>query len=370
MSGEQTFSDKCKAFLQQRWGEITHSLESGKDVDVLGDEYANIKDLVRDCLTSRVKSYHYVLPTQVLCKVVDPSINVHSLQVAWGVPGAFDARTIAHSVIVPFDQDNSRVLGGSPEPYVNNPLRCPAVSRDYREQQKNKEDWDNLVAVLDVVEEKTDQVFTALLFDQILIEIYRRLADVCVTYPVPNRISLGKTYDLINTYLSAKSGGDRAEAVCTALFRTIGETFAIFDDVRREKVNVADSSSGMPADIECWLQGKIVLLVEVKDRTLTLTQLDDKLDTARANRISEILFLAQRGMETVNREAIDQRIEAEFVSGQNIYVSDFGDFSLGILILFGEKGRVEFLTEIGNELDRSGSAILHRKTWAQLLRNA
>ena len=83
------------------------------------------------------------------------------------------------------------------------------------------------------------------------------------------------------------------EAVCTALFQTIGQRFGIFDDVKREKVNAPDSFSGMLADIECWHEDRIVLLVEVKDRALMLVQLDDKLDQARAEHIAEILFIAK-----------------------------------------------------------------------------
>lgn len=368
MDAAQTLTEKCTDCLSARWDRISMLCAQGDPGDVLSDEYLSLKDLVRACLTSSIKSYHYVLPTQILCKAVDPSLDAHSLQAAWGVPGAFDARTVAHKVIVPFDQANNRVLGGSPEPYVNNPLRYPAVLPEYREQQKNKADWDKLVRILDIMEQTDDASFTRRLFDQVLLEIHRLLADVVVVYPTPNRVSLSATSLLVDKFLSDRSGGERAEAVATALFRTIGDEFSIFDDVKRGKVNAADAATGMLADIECWFDAKIVLLAEVKDRTLTLTQLDAKLDAARAKRISEILFLAERGKALPDAEDIDQRIEAEFSSGQNIYVSPFPEFSLGILILLGEEGRVEFLANVGKELDRANAPIAHRRAWAELLR--
>lgn len=368
MNSELPFVDRCRAYLNEGCLFIESLFAEGNAEDVLGDDLDHIKVSLRDCLASKIKTYHYVLPTQVLCKVIDFSLDAHSLQAGWDRPGAFDARTIAHDVVVPFDRSNNRVLGGSPEPYVNNPLRCPAVSAEYRSQQKNKTDWDKLVTVLDWVEEQQDQATVESLFDQILIEIYRLLENVSVVYPTPNRISLKRTHTLIGDYLTEKSGGDRMEAVCTALFQTIGDEFGIFDEVKRERVNAADTVSGMSADIECWLTGRAILLVEVKDGTLTLTQIDSKLDTARAQRISEVLFIAQRGTDSANGEAIDERIDSEFVSGQNVYVSNFFDFSLGILILLGEQGRVEFLRKIGQELDRSNSAIAHRRAWAELLK--
>jgi hypothetical protein len=362
----------CSAYLRQHWDAVAQQFQqSGLDepVDPLNEE-PNLIPLIRDSLRSASLTYHYVLPTQLLAKAVNPILDVHALQAGYPSPGAFDARTIAHDVIVPFDRANERVLGGSPEPYVNNPLRVPGVTAEYRNAQKNRADWDKLVTVLDAVESHSDLMFAGLVFDQVLFEIYRLLATVSVVYPTPNRISLDQTNQLIHQYLAAKSGGERMEAVCTALFRTIGRKFGIFDEVRRERVNAADMSSGMSADIECRFSDTIVLLVEVKDRELTLIQLDTKLDTARARHISELLFIAEQGKEQQNLEAVETRISSEFTSGQNVYVVRFADFALGILILFGEDGRVEFLGEVGNELDRVNARIEHRRAWADLLKQA
>jgi hypothetical protein len=360
----------CTAYLNHQWQETTErfaaTAPSDPD-DPLGEDHPLIP-LILDCLRSSSLSYHYVLPTQLLAKCVDPTLDAHALQAGYGTAGAFDARTVAHDVIVPFDRNNHRVLGGSPEPYVNNPLRVPAVTTEYRGAQKVKTDWDKLVAVLDAVENEKSDLFTRQVFEQVLHEIYRLLATVKVTYPTPNRVSLDQTYFVIQQYLGAKSGGDRMEAVCAALFQTIGERFGLFDEVRRQRVNAPDSPSGMAADIECRLNDKVVLLVEVKDRTLTLIQLDTKLDAARASHISEILFIAEQGEESGDKPRIAARIASEYTSGQNIYVTNFADFSLGILILFGEAGRVDFLRAVGRELDHSGSRIEHRKAWAELLK--
>ncbi len=366
---ETTLVEQCKAFLKVHWETVTAALEAGSFCDPLLPESVPLRDHIVACLKSQTKSYHYVLPTQVLAKCIQPSLDCHALMARYDHPGAFDARTIAHKVIVPFDQANHRVLGGSEEPYVNKPLRCPAVIAEYRDQQKCKADWDRLVAVLDAVEEAGAPQFTEKVLDQILAETYRLLAEARVVYPTPHRVSLPRTIEAIQRFTGVRSGGDRAEVVCTALFRTIACEFGVFDEIRRTKVNVADTASGMAADIECSLDGRVVLLVEVKDRSLTLTQLDSKLDVARAKRISEILFLAEQGIADVDHPKVQERIQREFSSGQNIYVSNFVDFSAGILILLGEKGRVRFLSLVGEELDTTGSAIAHRRAWAEVLRS-
>ena len=369
MSDEKSFPQKCQSLLSKQWKLISKEVESEGFTDPLLPEFPKLKHTILDCLTSKIKTYHYVLPTQVLSKCVNQKLDCHSIQTAYNKPGAFDARTIAHEVIVPFDQANHKVLGGSTEPYVNNPLRCPAVIKKYRNQQKNKEDWNKLIEVLDAIEDKNDSSFSLKVLNQILTEIYRLLSDVQVVYPTPNRVSLKQTIRLVSDFSADKSGGDRIEAICTALFKAIAKQFGLFDDVRRQKVNAADASSGMSADIEYRLKDKIVLLVEVKDRSLTLTQIDAKLDIARSRKISEILFLAEQGIEKNDKERAEDRIFSEFTSGQNIYVSNFLDFSAGILILLGEKGRVLFLSFVGEKLDKANSSIIHRKAWANLLKS-
>lgn len=352
--------------------EITSRFEA-PELDELVEPLALNQDmilLIHDCLQSATLSYHYVLPTQLLAKAVNPALDAHAVQAGYPGTGAFDARSIAHDVIVPFDRDHERVLGGSPEPYVNNPLRVPGITPDYRGPQKNKADWDKLVMILDAVEASSDPAFARTVFDQVLVEIYRILDRVTVAYPTPSRISLERTNQLIDEFLAAKSGGKRMEAVCTAVFRIIGKKFALFDEVRREKVTSADMSTGMAGDIECLLNGRVVLVVEVKDREITLVQLDTTLDAVRARHITELLVIAEHGKEAQSEDTIDARIRSEFTSGQNVYVVRFAEFALGILILFGEDGRVEFLNEVGAELERVNARIEHRRAWADLLRQA
>jgi hypothetical protein len=341
----------------------------GDMTEPLKGKHQNLKKDISACLRSSTKTYRYVLPTQVLCKSVDSELDCRSIQKSFDSPGSFDARSIAHEVIVPFDVKNHKVLGGSAEPYVNNPLRCDSVTVKNRANQKNKVDWDRLVTVLGAVQQKDDPSFTKAVLDQILFVIYDMLDDVKVTYPVPNRISLPSTLNVMEQFLGAKSGGDRLEALVTSLFRVVGKAFNLYDEVRRQKVNVADASSGMAGDIECRNQGKVVLIVEVKDRTLTLVQMDSKLATARSKKINEIMFMAQGGIDSSDLDAVEKRINREFGSGQNIYITDLIGFAASILMLLGEAARVEYLHEVGRELDRSSSPIPHRKAWASLLQD-
>lgn len=288
-------TDKAGEILQAEWKKVSELAEAGKLTDVLDDP--KLFQAVKDSINSATKTYRYVLPTQVVSKLADPSLDSRSLQAARAKRGSFDARSMAHRVIVPFDQRNESVLGGSQEPYINNPVRVPEVSSKYRKPQKDKTGWDRLRFVLDTIEKKNDPNFTLQVFRQILTEIYRRLSTVRVVYGVPRRVSLKKTIEVIQTFLADHSGGDRLMALTSALFTVIGKRFGLYETVKRGHITQADQASGMLADLECVTNdSQIAFAVEVKDRQITINQLRAKLRTIREKQVSEIFFVAQGTM--------------------------------------------------------------------------
>jgi hypothetical protein len=102
--------DRTSRLLNEAWKEIIKLAKAGKLDDCLSEKA--LIAAVRESVNSRTKSYRYVLPTQVLAKLADASLDCRCLQASRGGAGAFDARTIAHKVVVPFDQANENVLGG------------------------------------------------------------------------------------------------------------------------------------------------------------------------------------------------------------------------------------------------------------------
>src|SRR5216684_6572110 len=94
-------------------------------------------------------------------------------------------------------------------------------------------------------------------------------------------------------FLAAKSGGDRALALASSLFTVIGSSFGLFETVRRGQINAADSQTGMAGDLECLTSdGTVALMVEVKDRKLTIQDVEGTLLKARSAQVKEIFILA------------------------------------------------------------------------------
>lgn len=216
--------EEAKRTLDHIWSEIEQA-DLGKDWEPsLTLEISNL-------LRSKTKSYRYVLPTQLLAKVANPEANATCLQKKSEVIGRFDARTLCHSVVVPFEREQGTPLGGSPEPYVNNPLRVPEVSSTHRNAQKDKDGWDQLCMVLEQVQNRSDKDFSKRVFMQILLEIRRIQQEQAITYSIPQRISLEHTLRMLQVFLDPRTGGSRLQAVCVALLRTIGELWDICDEV-------------------------------------------------------------------------------------------------------------------------------------------
>lgn len=75
------------------------------------------------------KTYRYILFTALLAKSTNENIDILSLQAKDDSSGAYDARSLCHKVVVPFERDFiPHSLGDSNEPYLNKPARFERLS--------------------------------------------------------------------------------------------------------------------------------------------------------------------------------------------------------------------------------------------------
>ncbi|MBN1555251.1 MAG: restriction endonuclease, SacI family [Phycisphaerae bacterium] len=361
----EPFFIEARSVFQTYWKTVTESNEETA-ADISSNLPKTILEGMAKSINSSTKSYRYVLPTQLLAVMVDSSLDCRTVQEGSTLPGSFDARSLCKNVIVPFDRDHHNVLGGSEDPYVNNPLRIPSIIAENRSRQKNKKDYDLLCEVLAYAHEYPK--FVPNLFTYVLKEIAIRLTRVSFVYPVPNRVSLAQTTRVIQDFLAPRTGGMRLQVVSIALFRALGSILTVFQQVRSAHVNASDASTGRVADIECLdASGNIALSVEVKDQSLTLHHIQTKLPVIREKGIRELLFLVRGGADQERDEAVCDLLEREFITGQNVYVCEFNVFSKHAFLLLGEQGRRHFLIFVGEALDEMKADMKDKMTWKSLL---
>jgi len=358
---------RAAELLWDHWESISRDATERPDVNYVPDPL--LRQAIIGSVNHRLVAYRFCLLIQLLGKVTNPSIDSLWLQKKEGDPGdvtGWDARSLGSKVVAPFNRKQENVLGTSGDPYVGNPMRIPRMVRGDK-SKKDVAGWNTLVEVLEQVEKKGDPVFTEAVFRQVLLEILRRQQLLRFAYPVPPRVSLKTALALATVFLGEKSGGDRGQALCAALFDAIGSHFGLYAKVRRAAINASDRATGQAADLECVDSSeKVVLAVEVKERSLTLTDLEGTLHKCRQLDINDIFFTAH-GVKTEDQTSIDERISGAFASGQNVYVFQFLDFARSILAIGGEPIRHTFLYKIGENLDSWNIQPRHRQAWKTLL---
>jgi hypothetical protein len=106
------------------------------------------------------------------------------------------------------------------------------------------------------------------------------------------------TSHALRCFLEERSGGLLMQALSKALFERIGDEFGLYQRVLSSDVNAADAATGNVADLECAdAEGNIILAVEVKDRQLTLVQVQNRIPAIRSRGVRELLFIVQGGMD-------------------------------------------------------------------------
>lgn len=353
---------KASGILRSHWEKVISELK-----DFIDEK--GIVEAIRRTVKGETTSYRYALPTQVLAKVLDPSLDCRCLQVKRGGVGAFDARSFCKKVIVPFNREHGNVLGTSEDPYVSKPLRHEEISSVYRDEIKDKGGWDDLCLLSNEIETRKDVNFTERVLDQTLVEIYRRLSEIRVSYLTPRRASLDGVEALIERYVAEPSGGARPEVVAYSLLKTAGKRFNLFKRVESSKATTANRMTGRVADIECYgSNDEIKLAGNVKDIPLTKGMIEDQTGKIHEGKVRNLLFLAFKGIREDERKEIREIINKEFDEGYNVHIveSPIAEFARIFFFSFEEEGRKEFLKQVGIALDRYAS-YEHRRKWADLL---
>lgn len=334
--------------------------------NVLAEESSNPDPEIDRFVNSKFVSLRYAFVTQLLGKIADHSRSLLYLQSGSGEKGAWDARSFSTKVIVPWVADNHDVLGTSAEPYASKPLRRVCLTRDMP-NVKGKKEWDDLVRFFSDLSDKEPEVIKDI-FRRCLQSLARRLATQKFEYPIPARISMHDLIHVLESFLDEPSQGLRPLVAATALMRVLGRAFSLFSKVVSQGLNEADAARGMPGDVMCYdADDKILLVVEVKDRELTLADVRTAVGKVRASEeeLSNFLFAAP-GVREADQNSIESRTRDTWASGLNVHKVDIKMLIRAPFVLLNEEWRIQLLKEVGLELDERAEHE-HREAWRSLL---
>jgi hypothetical protein len=226
-----------------------------------------ITDGIREILGSSHKTYKYVLVNGILAKATSENVNPIALQAGAPLAGAFDARSLCHKVLVPFERDFLRnILGGSNEPFLNKPARFTHLDGNNAVRKgKDKKVLLLLINLLSAIEtsDAAKQYLACILcFLRNQIEEKRQSFDGVVVYS-PTLIEI---YEFSLRFVERSLEGETSAIIVGALESLLHESMDGNFSVKTHKINQSGASSKEIGDIDVFDGDSLCYAVEVKDK--------------------------------------------------------------------------------------------------------
>jgi hypothetical protein len=278
--------------LGEAWGKIGDAKISAPPTT-----HAKIQEILAGDVT-----YKYILVTGLLGKLTNPSVHPRSLQAGSKLPGAYDARSLCHSVVVSFEKTKGNLFGLSNEPFVNKPARH-AEHDKANKQLRNKRLATLTHDVLEAAHKARPDEVEAMLVSAL--RIGKEIADSHITAQVDVDSNLRHVYRFLNKFLQETAGGARLVAVTGAFITLLSESFT----VKVYPPNYSDKFARTAGDIEIFAGEDLLSAYECKHRALTLDDIHHGLQKAKARGTPEYCFIYASGLADGEENAIENEIK-------------------------------------------------------------
>lgn len=337
--------------------------------DVTAHRDSEWSDIFSGVLFDGGNTYPYVLLTQVLGKATDGNLNAFCLQDSSQLENAWDARSLASKVVVKWNRGTGKALPGTNiDPYVNNPARYKNFGSEMESKAGNKRDYALLVQVVSHIEQH-GQAEAIRLLESILIEIRHHLETNDRDYLGPSKVSLDDVISVIEQFISVRSNGVRLQVVCYAVLKSLSEAFPGYGVIKSYPTNSSDASGGRSGDVERLNNaGEVDLAVEVKDRTVTMDDLESSIFKCRTSDVRNLLFVIQANPLLAEEDLMIERAKHEFTRGIDVNFADAISLFRTALMLLSPEQRASLLSGIHNALEELGAHLKHRNDWMDLVK--
>lgn len=242
-------------------------------------------------------TYKYVLVKALLAKATNAAINPLCLQKKSVLPGAYDARTICHKVLVQFEKEElGKALGGSNEPFLNKPARFTDLDKSNAVRAgRDKEILDSLCDNLPTIKD-SDDAFDCLVYALIkLIRVKEEkaaLTDFSLSNEDTDR-SVAQLYGFLDKLLEQNCEGEILTLVVAGLFEQFMNGYDDYS-VEVHPVNESGASSKEVSDLDIYLNGSLYVSNELKDKNFTDHDLTHAVDKVMAAGKMQMNFIVGR----------------------------------------------------------------------------
>lgn len=289
-------------------------------------------DEIRQIILGEHKTYRYMLITAALAKAVNPSVNALAIQAQSKLTGAYDARSLCHKVLVPLERALlSNRIGGSNEPFLNKPARFEEISLSNNVRSGNDT---ILLTLLHTITTKLNSTQYPKLFlkDCIYYVFKRDSTELTLSSTQTTGLINLEVINLANNILSSNCLGESSAIVTYLAYRL--EHYTEQHIVKAHKVNQSGASSKEILDIDIYLDNKLSLSIEVKDKIFTYEDVLHAAHKVASSGKSKFLFVKGPSGSLIHTTE-DEVIRA--IATQGIYVIFLDVLDLLKIVLFNVK---------------------------------
>lgn len=242
-------------------------------------------------------TYKYMLVTGYAAKATNPQVHARALQTRSTLRESYDARSVCHKAVVPFEKGKGNLFGLSNEPFVNKPARHPEHDQN-NSQLRNKAGARFLHSALEAAQgANAKEVFAGLAY---ILSLGKLQAASAQTAGVIQEVSTPRVLKFCQDFLRETDGGARLVAVWGA-FVSLLTTEAT---VLVESPNASDQFSKTAGDIEVIYDQEVISASECKQRPLTSDDVLHGLRKAAQNGVPEYLFVISAGLAAGQEDAV------------------------------------------------------------------
>ncbi|MGN0310443.1 MAG: restriction endonuclease, SacI family [Bacteroides sp.] len=252
--------------------------------------------LIEKVLYGSHKTYKYILVNALLAKSTNEEIDALSLQASDDSEGAYDARSLCHKVIVPFEREYyPNGIGGSNEPFLNKPARFKRLSENNAVRRGN--DRETLRMLIVILSSIRSSKSACLYLSSAIYDIAQISQKEAEKYTLPNlnfsQEELPQTIlDYIITLTKQSIEGEICPLVVSALEHLYYEGI---NKVVPHKVNESGLSSKEVGDIDVFTSSdELLSSIEVKDKDFTKEDVEHAIHKFVLSKVEKSLFIFGR----------------------------------------------------------------------------
>lgn len=320
---------------------IPISIDHGKAAEILESAFlkASIRpgpgsayaDPIREVILGAHLTYRYVLVTNLLAKATNKFAHGLALQAGADLDGAFDSRSLCHSVVVPFER---RQLGGrlgrSNEHYLNKPARQKQLALDNPVRRgKDKRLLERCIAILSELAhvEALDALADALYY-----ALQRPGRALALAEGLKGDLLHSRLIRFCKELLADSHEGETSVLIAGLGFCLLARCFGRKCLVKVHPANQAGASSNEVSDIDVYAAKTLAYTAEVKDKRFTLDDIDHAAAKVRAAGHDALFFIVgPRGsIQGTAVEAIEAVEKKHGVKLTLVEVEAFFRLALGV----------------------------------------